>query len=403
MSRTLVLVGHGMVGHRLADALRGLDPGGEWRIVVLAEERRPAYDRLRLSAHLGGQERPELGLAGPEFLADPRVDLRTGCPVAAVDRAAREVRTAGGDRVRYDALVLATGARPFVPPVPGRDLARCFVYRTLDDLAALRAAARPGRSAVVVGGGLLGLEAADALRLLGMRPYVVETAPHLMPAQLDAGAARVLHEAVTALGLRPYCGTGVASVDPAPDGGVGSVTLADGTVLDAELVVFAAGVRPRDDLAAGAGLARGERGGFLVDAYCRTADERVWAVGDCAAVEGRCYGLLGPGNRMAESVARRLTGRATEPFDAADGNDTATALKVLGVRVATFGTRPAGEEPAVEVAFAEAATRYAEVFLHPGTGALLGGILAGGTGDRALLVPHLGRRPPADLERLLLP
>jgi nitrite reductase (NADH) large subunit len=205
------------------------------------------------------------------------VDLYLGSPVVGVDRNARTVVTAHDVAISYDALVLATGSRPFVPPVSGRERLNCFVYRTFDDLDALRAAAHPGRPGVVIGGGLLGLEVANAL--------------------------------ATDLGLHLHCGTAVASVDGDTQGAVRAVTLTDGTVVDATLVVFAMGIRPRDELAAGLGLDRGERGGILVDEYCRTADPRVWAIGECAAVHGRTYGLVAPGYRMADSVALQLVGR----------------------------------------------------------------------------------------------
>ncbi|MGW9170647.1 NAD(P)/FAD-dependent oxidoreductase [Streptomyces decoyicus] len=399
MTRTLVVVGYGMVGHRLVDRLRTMDGEGTWDIVVLAEERHPAYDRVALSSYLDGKSKDDLTLAGSDLLDGPGADLRLACPAVAVDRTARTVRTAGGNEIAYDALVLATGSRPFVPPVPGHGLTGCFVYRTFDDLDALRTAARAGRPGVVIGGGLLGLEAANALRLLGMRPHIVETAPHLMPAQLDAGAAHVLHQQVTGLGLQLHCATATTSIDAGVDGTVRAVTLSDGTVLEADLVVFAAGVRPRDDLAATMGLDRGERGGIVVDDHCRTADEHIWAIGECAAVEGRCHGLVAPGYRMADNVARQLMGHAPEPFD---GSDASTTLKLFGVNVATFGfTRPE-EGQALEVVFAEGNTHYAKVFLRPDTGALLGGILAGGTGSALTLGSFVGRRPPPDLEQLLL-
>ncbi|GAU67097.1 putative oxidoreductase [Streptomyces sp. NBRC 110611] len=399
MTRTLVVVGHGMVGHRLVDRLRAMDGAGAWRVVVLAEERHPAYDRVALSSYLDGKSRDDLTLGGRDVFDGSRAELRLGCPAVSADRAARTVTTAEGDEVAYDALVLATGSRPFVPPVPGHDLTGCFVYRTFDDLDAIRAAARAGRPGVVIGGGLLGLEAANALRLLGMRPHIVETAPHLMPAQLDAGAAQVLHEQVTGLGLRLRCGTATASVDARADRTVRGVTLSDGTRLETDLVVFAAGVRPRDDLAAAMGLERGERGGFAVDGHCRTRDERVWAIGECASVQGRCHGLVAPGYRMADTVADQLTGRGAAPFD---GADTFTALKLFGVNVATFGaTRPA-EDGALDVVFAEGTSHYAKVLLRPDTGVLLGGMLAGGTGCPRTLASFVGRQPPADLEQLLL-
>jgi nitrite reductase (NADH) large subunit len=389
-----------MVGHRLVDQLRALDSDHVWRIVILSEEHFPAYDRVGLSSYLDGKSKSDLTLADAGFLTDPRVDLLLGCPVVSVDRTARTVRTAHDERIPYDALILATGSRPFVPPVPGHNLSGCFVYRTFDDLDALRAAARPGRPGVVIGGGLLGLEAANALRLLGMRPHVVETAPHLMPAQLDAGAARVLHRHVTELGLRLHCGTATASIDAGADGKVRAVTLSDGTVLEADLVVFAAGIRPRDELADPMGLERGERGGIVVDDLCRTKDARVWAIGECAAVNGRCYGLVAPGYRMADSVARQLTGLEPEPFT---GTDASTTLKLLGVKIAAFGTLRPDHGHAVEVVFAEGTDRYAKVLLSEDSGDLLGGILAGGTGSWTAIRSLVGRRPPADLEQLLLP
>lgn len=400
MTATLVVIGHGMVGHRLVDTLRELDRDRRWRVVVLGEEREPAYDRVRLSAYLGGRSRAELSLVAFEFLADPRIEVRSGTPAVHVDRRARTVRTADGNVLPYDALVLATGSRPFVPPVPGRELDDCFVQRTLEDTDALRAAVRPGRPAVVVGGGLLGLEAAQGLQLLGMRPHLVEAAPHLMPTQLDAEAAHVLQHGANRLGLHLHCDTTVTAVNAGSHGTVRSVTLGDGTVLDTDLVVFAAGVRPRDDLPVAPALRLGDRGGYLTDALCRTSDDRVWAVGECAAVLGRCHGLVAPGYRMAQSVARQLTGRPSEPLDAMD---TSTELKLLGVHVATFGSTSDEDGSAVEMTFRENVSRYAKVFLRRDTGALLGGILAGETGSRTDLAARVGRPPAADLERVLFP
>jgi nitrite reductase (NADH) large subunit len=397
--RTLVVVGHGMTGHRLVEHLRAHDRHGTWRVVVLAEEPRPAYNRVALSSYLEGRSAADLTLAGHAFLTDPLVDLRTAAPATGIDRRARTVTAADGTVTPYDALVLATGSRPFVPPVPGHDLPGCFVYRTFDDLDAIRAAARPGRPGVVVGGGLLGLEAANALRLLGTRPHVVELAPRLMPLQLDDGGARVLTRLVGRLGLRVHCGTAVRAVRARDDGRVGGVTLTDGSALDAELVVFSAGVRPRDDLAGPAGLATGDRGGFLVDDRCRTEDARIWAVGECAAVGGRTYGLVAPGYRMAELVADQLLDRPVTPF--ADP-DTSAKLKLLGVDVASFGDAHAETEGALEyVVRDDAAGTYAKAVLGPDGRILLGGVLAGDASAYRTLRALVGREPAAPLDRLL--
>ncbi|MET8343789.1 NAD(P)/FAD-dependent oxidoreductase [Streptomyces microflavus] len=399
MTRTLVVVGHGPAGHRLVEEVRAGDRSGRWRIVVVAEEPRPAYDRVSLSSYLDGRTAADLDLTTPRLRSDPLVDLRLNTTAVHLDRGSRTVTCADSTALEYDALVLATGSRPFVPPVPGRDLAGCFTYRTIEDLDALRAAVRPGEPGVVVGGGLLGLEAARALRLLGARPHVVEMAPHLMPLQVDEGGGRVLARLVGALGVGVHCGRGLSSLHGGPEGRVRAVTLSDGTELPASTVVFSAGVRPRDELAGPAGLERGGRGGFLVDERCRTADERVWAVGECAAVLGRCYGLAAPGYRMAEAVALQLLGSPSAAFP---GADMSAKLKVLGVEVAGFGDVHARTEGAVEfVREDRAAGTYGKLVLAPDGRTLLGGVLAGDTAGYAVLRTLLGHELTAPAEILL--
>jgi len=399
-SRTLVLVGHGMVGHRLLKTLHAQDTAGDWRTVALAEESRPGYDRIALSSYLTGRTAAELSLARPELLADDRVDLRLSTPATSIDRGRRTVTCADGARVRYDALVLATGSRPFVPPVPGHDLPGCFTYRTLDDLDAIRGAAVPGRPAVVVGGGLLGLEAAGALRALGMVPHVVEMAPRLMPLQTDEGAGRLVGGLVGALGVGVHCAAATREVVAGPGGRVRAVLLEDGGELEAELVVFSAGVRPRDELARAAGLAVGARGGILVDGDCRTTDPLVWAVGECAAVRGRCYGLVAPGYLMAEAVAARLLGRDAEPFP--DEPDLSTRLKLLGVDLASFGDIHARTAGAVSLVCSDHVRRtYTRLVLASDARTLLGGVLAGDASAYPVLHGLLGRSLPASPERLL--
>ncbi|MFI9778672.1 NAD(P)/FAD-dependent oxidoreductase [Streptomyces sp. NPDC051956] len=399
MTRTLVVVGHGMAGHRLAEEVLTGDRDGGWRVVVLAEEPRPAYDRVALSSLLDGATPGDLGLAGRDFLTDPRLELRLGTTVTDVDRQARTVTCSDGARVGYDALVLATGSRPFVPPVPGHGLPGCFVYRTVEDIAAIRAAAVPGLDAVVIGGGLLGLEAAGGLRALGMRPHVVEMAPRLMALQVDEGGGRVLAGAVEELGVRVHCGAVLRSVDAGADGRVRGVTLDDGTVVEAPLVVFSAGVRPRDDLAGPLGLARGERGGFLVDDRCRTRDERVWAVGECAAVQGRCHGMAAPGYRMAESVAGQLLRGDGPPFP---GADTSARLKLLGVEVASFGDAHTRTEGAMEFIRDDLESgTYAKVVLAPDGRTLLGGVLAGDARSYPALRALVGLELSASPDQLL--
>ncbi|WBB66421.1 nitrite reductase large subunit NirB [Micromonospora sp. WMMD812] len=391
----LVVVGNGMVGQRFLDALRARDPGADWRVTVLAEERRPAYDRVRLSAFFDGVSADELNLHVPH----DGVELRLGEPGTAIDRERRVVRTATGE-YPYDAVVLATGSYPFVPPVDGASLPGVFVYRTLDDLAAIRAHARGRRTGAVIGGGLLGLEAANALRLLGLATSVVEFAPRLMPAQLDTAGGAMLRRYVQELGVRTHLGVATTALRPGPDGVVATLELADGTAVDADVVVVAAGIRPRDELARAAGLPLGPRGGVLVDAACRSADELIWAVGECAAVDGVCHGLVAPGYAMAEVVADRLVGgSATFP-----GADTATRLKLLGVDVASFGDAHGSTEGSLDVTFTDPATRvYAKLVLSDDATTLLGGVLVGDAGAYPTLRAGVGGPLPAPPLALLAP
>ncbi len=278
MTEHVVVVGNGMVGQRFVEALRERDAQRRWRVTVLAEESRPAYDRVNLSSLFDGNSADDLTVVADGCYDDGAYTLRLGDAVASIDRAARAVTTVRGRTVSYDTLVLATGSYPFVPPVPGRDLPGCFVYRTIDDLDAIRAAAqsvpRKGRRAgLVIGGGLLGLEAARALRLLGLSPHVVELAPRLMPLQVDEGGGQLLRRLIEDLDVTVHCGTSVAGIER--DGGRLLVMLANGTELDVDLVVFSAGIRPRDQLARECGLDVGQRGGVVVDENCQAFDEHV--------------------------------------------------------------------------------------------------------------------------------
>src|ERR1700759_8995 len=206
-TRHMIVVGHGMVGHRLVEALRARDADGTWRITVLAEETDAAYDRVGLTSYTESWDRALLALPGNDYAGDERVRLLLNARVTEIDRATKSVITADGERHHYDALVLATGSYAFVPPVPGHDLPGCHVYRTLDDLDAIRAGARRTLDAghapvgVVIGGGLLGLEAANALRTFGLTPHVVEMAPRLMAQQLDEAGGALLGRMISDLGI----------------------------------------------------------------------------------------------------------------------------------------------------------------------------------------------------------
>ncbi|WP_269782881.1 nitrite reductase large subunit NirB [Nocardia terpenica] len=401
--RTVVVIGHGMVGHRFVEALRARDTDGRWQVIVLGEEPRAAYDRVGLSSYVGSWDARALALPGNEYAGDDLVQLRLGVRAEALDRAARKVTASDGTVIAYDAVVLATGSYAFVPPVPGHDRPECFVYRTIEDLDGIRsaaAAAGPGAVGVVVGGGLLGLEAANALRLMGMTPHVVEFAPRLMPVQVDEGGGAILEQLVTELGLHVHTGVGTSSVEPAENGAGLRVSLSDDSVIDASLVVFSAGIRPRDELAREAGLEIGARGGVVTDLGLRTSDPDIYAVGEVAAVQGTCYGLVAPGYTTAEIVADRLLGGSGE----FPGADLSTKLKLLGVDVASFGDAHGVTEGALSVVLHDAAKgTYAKLVVSDDAQTLLGGILVGDAAQYAALRPLVGSALPAEPAALISP
>ncbi|HEX9536912.1 MAG TPA: nitrite reductase large subunit NirB [Streptosporangiaceae bacterium] len=403
--RHLVVVGNGMVGQRFVEALRDRDAGRSWRVTALSEEPRRAYDRVALSSYFDGVDAAELDVVAEGCYDADNYALHVDEAATGIDRAAHTVTTSRGRRIGYDALVLATGSYPFVPPVPGKDLPGCFVYRTLDDLDAIRGAAQHaasstcgGRAGMVVGGGLLGLEAARALRLLGMSPHVVELAPRLMPLQVDEGGGALLRELIEDTGVAVHLGTSVTSIQR--KGGRMLATLADGTELDLDVVVFSAGVRPRDQLARAANLAVGERGGVVIDDGCRTSDPDVYAIGECACVGGRVYALVAPGYAMAEVLADRLTGGTASFTDA----DTSTKLKLMGVDVASFGDALAAADGALEVTLNNPVERsYAKLVVSDDAKTLLGGVLVGDASKYVMLRPLVGRPLPGDPVTMIAP
>ncbi|WP_156253000.1 nitrite reductase large subunit NirB [Pseudactinotalea terrae] len=415
MARRLVVVGGGMVAQRLVEALRARDEAGAWEVTVLAEEASKPYDRVALTSYFSARDAEELTLGDPALWEDERVTLRRDAAVTAIDRENRTVTDRLGRVHPYDELVLATGSSAAVPPIPGADLPGVFVYRTLDDVAALRgwveekrAAApsangwqRPVRGAVI-GGGLLGLEAAGALKALGAQATVLQATTHLMNAQIDLGGGEALKRILQGMGIAVRCESLTSRIRSSRrTGHVGSIDLGEGGRLDADVVVIATGVRPRDELARAAGLPVGERGGVIVDVACHTGDPHVWAVGEVANVEGNgCVGLVAPGYAMAEVVVDRLLGgEATYP-----GADTATKLKLQGVDVASFGDPFASTPDSMELVYADpVAGVYKKLVVSDDTRTLLGGVFVGDAAPYAALRPMLGAELPGDPGQLLLP
>ena len=406
MSKHLVVVGGGMVAQRLVEAMRDRDADGRWRITVLAEEPRRPYDRVALTSYFSGRDADDLALGDASLWDDPLVALRRDDEVVAIDRTARTVTTARGRTEHYDHLVLATGSSAWVPPMEGADLEGVFVYRTVDDVAALRGyverlrATRTVVRGAVLGGGLLGLEAAGALQALGAQATVLQVGTHLMSTQIDLGGGEALRRLINGLGVGVRLNAMTTRIRPHRRGGVGRLDLADGGRLDADVVVVAAGVRPRDELARAADLVIGERGGVVVDGSCLTSDPDVSAVGEVACIQGQCIGLVAPGYAMAEVTADRLLGGAAQ----FPGADTATKLKLAGVDVASFGDAFGTTPGALEVVWADpVAGVYKKLVMSDDARTLLGGVLVGDASAYASLRPMLGRELPGDPAAYLLP
>ncbi|MBZ9715881.1 nitrite reductase large subunit NirB [Deinococcus multiflagellatus] len=401
----VVVVGNGMVGHRLVQRLREGAAAQTMRLTVISEEPCLAYDRVQLSRQFD-DPRPDLALASPDDYAVLEVAVVWG-RAHTLNPAARTVAV-GDLTLHYDALVLTTGSVPFVPPLPGRDAAGCFVYRTLADLDAIRAAAHTAHTGVVIGGGLLGLEAAGALRKLGLQTHVVEAAPHLMPAQLDSEGGAALRRTVEAMGLGVHTGRAPQAITTDGAGRVTGLRFADDH-LPADLIVFSAGIRPRDDLARAAGLALGERGGVKIDDLGRTSDPHIYAAGECAAHAGRTYGLVAPGYRMAAVVATNLLrdlGLLNTAPALFQGADLSTKLKLLGVEVGSFGDAH-GQTPGCRTVSLSDNVRgtYSKLVLAEDGSRVLGGLLVGDTARYSELLDLTLSATPltAPPETLLVP
>ncbi|WP_438874203.1 nitrite reductase large subunit NirB [Streptomyces calidiresistens] len=391
-----------MVGQRFLEELVERGVTARRRVVVFCEEPRPAYDRVQLTSWFTGATAEDLNLLPEGFAERHGIELLIGDPVVSVDREARTVTSAAGVVREWGTLVLATGSYPFVPPVPGKDATGCFVYRTIEDLLAIEAYAKDSRTGVVVGGGLLGLEAAGALRGLGLEAHIVEFNDRLMAIQVDSGGGAALRRTVEGMGLTVHTGVAGKEITTDGEGRVTGLALSDGSTVDTDLVIFSAGVRPRDALARETGLEVGERGGVVVDTDCRTSDPAVFAIGECAkAVDGMVYGLVAPGYEMATAAARAIAGEDTgEGFT---GADTSTKLKLLGVDVASFGDPHGRAADCLDVVYSDSRAGVYKKLVVGADGTLLGGVLVGDAESYGLLRPLVGSVPPAAPEQLVLP
>ena len=342
----LLIVGGGMAGFGLCDRLVRSGAVADYDVTIVGDEPVPAYDRVNLSRFFDGQSAEDLLLAPRDWYTKHRIEMKTGCRIESIDRASRLVIDDQGQEIPYDALVLATGSHAFVPPIPGREHQGVFVYRTIGDLEQIQryCHSHDVRRGGVIGGGLLGLEAAKVLMDLGLAVSVIEMAPALMPRQLDAEAAGLLKDKIQAMGVDIHLVRRTEAIFPKRHGdqeqlGL-TVRFANAEDLDVDLLIIAAGVRPNDHLAAAAGLEIGTRGGVKVDGSLQTSDPNIFAIGECASFNDHVFGLAAPCYRMADVLAKRLSG-ADEFFT---GADESAELKLLGVQVATLG-RSLGESP----------------------------------------------------------
>jgi nitrite reductase (NADH) large subunit len=403
MNKTrLVMIGNGMVGQRLLEQWVARSGGIGLDVTVLCEEPRPAYDRVQLTSFFSGKSAADLNVVSAGFFEQAGMTLRLEDKAIAIDRERKLVRSARGALLPYDKLVLATGSFPFVPPVPGKDRPDCFVYRTIEDLEAIRAAAGRSKVGAVIGGGLLGLEAAKALKDLGLETHVVEFAPRLMAVQLDDSGGRLLRKKIEALGVTVHASRNTREIF---DGAQRRhrMEFLDGSALETDLIVFSAGIRPRDELARSAGLAVGERGGIVIDNHCRTSDPDIYAVGECALWSGRIYGLVAPGYQMAEVAARHLAGEESAQFL---GADMSTKLKLMDVDVASIGDAHGATRNALNYVYAdEAKGVYKKLVISGDRKYLLGAILVGDADEYgSLLQMALNPLPlPEHPEDLILP
>ncbi|MDB5828574.1 MAG: nitrite reductase [Variovorax sp.] len=397
----IAVIGHGMVGHKFLEQLHEIGIA-DAQVTVLCEEPRPAYDRVHLSEFFAGKTAEDLSLVEPGFFERTGFTLRLAARAAAIERRNNTVTTAGGEVVHYDKLVLATGSSPFVPPVPGRERPNCFVYRTIEDLEAMKECGARSRTGVVVGGGLLGLECAKALRDMGLETHVVEFAPRLMAVQVDEGGGRALRNSIEALGLHVHTGRNTVEI---VDGATARhrMVFADGTHLETDMIVFSAGIRPRDELARQSVLAIGARGGVAVDTHCRTSDRNVYAIGECAAWNDQTFGLVAPGYDMARVAAKHIAGQQDAAFT---GADMSTKLKLMGVDVASIGDAHGKTPKSRSYQYInEHKQIYKKIVVSEDGKQLLGAVLVGDAAEYGTLLQLAlnGIPLPADPEFLILP
>lgn len=373
MKQRIIVVGNGMVGHKFIDGLLNSDNAADFEIVTFSEEPRLAYDRVKLSYYFAGSTVEDLMLTSETEYKARGVHYTLSDKVVAIDSANNTVTTASGRVEAYDKLVLATGSYPFVPPLPGKDQPHCLVYRTIEDLEAITASAAQSKVGVVVGGGLLGLEAANALKNLGLKTHVVEFAPRLMAVQLDEGGGQLLRRKIEALDVTVHTEKNTKEIVAGEDCRY-RMNFADGSFLETDMILFSAGIRPQDELARQFGLTIGERGGIVINNNCQTSVENIYAIGECALWDNRIFGLVAPGYQMAKVAVAHITGGS----DQFTGADMSTKLKLLGVDVASIGDAHGRTPGSQSYIFSDGVAEvYKRLIVSADNKKLLGAVLVG--------------------------
>ncbi|MGL4631197.1 MAG: nitrite reductase large subunit NirB [Leadbetterella sp.] len=398
----IVVVGNGMVGYKFCEKLRKLETTQNIEITVFGEEHRPAYDRVHLSEYFSGKSAEDLYMAGLDWYSEQNINLNLGDPITHIDRDHKTVLSHSGNELKYDYLVLATGSSAFVPPIPGVEKDGVFVYRTIEDLDLTISYAKKARKGAVIGGGLLGLEAAKAMLDLGLEEtHVIEFAPRLMPRQIDQSGSDILKSKLETLGLQIHLNKNTQEI--AGDGKIESMQFADGTSLDIDILVISAGIKPRDEVAKLAGLEVGSRGGIVVNDYLQTSDPAIFAIGECALHDHMIYGLVAPGYEMADIVARKILDDASDKQF--KSFDMSTKLKLIGVDVASFGNAFV-QEPDCQTIVYENKTKgiYKRINVSNDGQLLLGGILVGEAEQYNMLLQTVNNKIilPKDPEDLIL-
>jgi nitrite reductase (NADH) large subunit len=383
MAKTkIVVIGNGMVGHSFIEKLVASEHYDNFEVHTFCEEVRVAYDRVYLSSYFSGKTAEDLSLVTPGFYEENNVKVYIGDKAVDIDRKAKIVTSESGISIPYDKLVMATGSYSFVPPITGNERDGCLVYRTIEDLDAIQAAADKGKVGTVVGGGLLGLEAAKALTDLGLKTHVVEFAPRLMPVQLDEGGGALLKRKIENLDITVHTSKATTEIVDG-ENCLNKMVFADGESLETDIVLFSVGIRARDDLAGQVGLELGPRGGIVIDNQCLTSDPDVYAVGECALHDGMIYGLVAPGYAMAQVVVDQLNAKVAS----FEGVDMSTKLKLMGIDVGSVGDPHGTDENALSYVYENGPEEiYKKIVVSPDGKRLLGAVLVGDAEDYSNLL-----------------